>query len=98
MPSQFATYSRTFTTSEWGVLAFRSDIVQRRIATHSVSDELTRRMGEAMSRLEEEEIIQLFDTIPTKLDLSGNTYTSAGIGLTSVANGEVRPKGVNPVT
>lgn len=98
VPTQFATYSRTFGVKEWGTLAFRSDIVQRRIETHSVSDELSRRMGDAMSRREEEEIIQIFDTIGTKLDLSGNHYDSTGVVLSSKANASRRPVGINPVT
>lgn len=100
VPSQFSTYSRELTTKEWGILAFRSDRVQRQTATHNIDDELPQRMGEAMARLEEQEIIELFQSLSTKFDVSGNTYLTANGSVTteSAANSGVRPKGVNPKT
>ena len=98
-PVDYPAYSREVTTEEWGVLSFRSDKVQRQTATHSISDELNRRQGEAMARLEEEEIVALFGTITTKFDLSGNSYTATNkVEPTTATSPSKRPAGVNPKT
>lgn len=98
-PVDYPAFIRELVSDSWGVLSFRSDKVQRQTATHSISDELNRRQGEAMARLEEEEIVNLFETFTTKFDLSGNNYTAATkVVPSSTASKLQRPAGVNPQT
>lgn len=99
-PVAMPTWSREVETVEWGVLSFRSDRVQRQTATHNITTEINTRQGEAMARQEEEEVLDLFDDISTKIDNSGNTYLTAdgSVALTTAGSSSVRPKGVNPNT
>ena len=100
-PVDFPAFYRELVSDSYGVLSFRSDKVQRQTATHSISDELNRRQGEAMARLEEEELVALFDTFTTKFDLSGSSYTTGAnnkVTLSTATNAMKRPAGVNPQT
>lgn len=101
-PDGFAAFHRQFTTSNWGSMVFFTDKINRQTATHSVSTELSKRQGEAMARLEEQEIIGLFETIQTKIDVSGNVQTSASdktVTSGPASGNKVQvPKGLNPST